>query len=377
MKITTPAALLSVALLITGALLAQEAPAEKKPAPVAPPKATPPKATPPKATPPKATPPKGATVPPRAVPATPLAPPKPPAPKMDPAQIRTYTSYGFGYRNGRNFTSQTGRYGLSMDDIDREQFLKGLFDALELKDSSIEQDQINEALNQLSELIKTREVTIAAKNKTAGEKFLAENKKREGVITTESGLQYEIIKEGEGKIHTPPVAGQRSNTQFLTIYRGTLIDGSEFDSSKGKASPMSLNVIPGFKEALTQMPVGSKWKVYIPAELAYKETRRSAILGPNSALIFELELTALKDIPTPPSRGPVGQRPTPGGRAVSPPVQAPSRPGARAVSPAVRVPTPPGRPKARAVSPPVRIPTNPATKPTPKSTPAPPKPGNP
>ena len=371
MKITTPAALLSVGLLITGALVAQEAPAEKKPAPVAPPKATPPKATPPKATPPKAAP-----VRPRAVPGTPLPPPKPPAPKMDPAQIRTYTSYGFGYRNGRNFTSQTGRYGLSMDDLDREQFLKGLFDALELKDSSIEQDQINEALNQLSELIKTREVTIAAKNKTDGEKFLAENKKREGIITTESGLQYEILKEGEGKIYTPPAAGQRPNTQFLTIYRGTLLDGTEFDSSKGKASPMSLNVIPGFKEALTQMPVGSKWKVYIPAELAYKETRRSAILGPNSALIFELELTSLKDIPAPPSRGPVGQRPTPGGRAVSPPVQAPSRPGARAVSPAVRVPAPPGRPKARAVSPPVRIPTNPEPKPTPKSTPTP-KPGNP
>lgn len=307
---------------------------------------------------------------------------------MDPAQIKTYTSYGFGYRNGRNFTNQTGRYGLSMNDVDREQFLKGLFDALELKDSAIEQEKINEALNQLSELIKAREVTIGEKNKVDGEKFLAENKKREGVITTESGLQYEILKEGDGEIYTLPADGQRPNKQFMTIYRGTTIDGTEFDSSKGEPAPMSLNVIAGFKEALTQMPVGSKWKVFIPSDLAYKDARRSAVLGPNSTLVFELELTSIKDLPAPPSRA--GARPPgPGGRAVSPPVRAPGRPGARAVSPAVRVPTPPGQPKARAVSPPVRIPTNPTPKPpapapapTPPPAPAPapepaPKPGNP
>ncbi|MFP6859723.1 MAG: FKBP-type peptidyl-prolyl cis-trans isomerase N-terminal domain-containing protein [Roseibacillus sp.] len=360
MKITTPAALLGAGFLLCGALAAQDPPAEKKAEPVPPSEKTPTPAPVP-TTPPKATPPK---------PAPPEVPPKP---KMDPAQIRTYTSYGFGYRNGRNFTQQTGRYGLNMEDVDREQFLKGLFDALELKDSAIEQDKINDALNQLSELIKDREKQVAENNKAEGATFLAENKKREGVITTDSGLQYEILKEGKGEIYTPPAAGARPNKQFYTIYKGTLLDGTEFDSSKGEATPMSLNVIPGFKEILTTMPVGSKWKVYIPSELAYKEARRSALLGPNSTLIFELELTAIKDLPAPPSRGKFPGRP---GQAVSPPVRAPGRPGAKAVSPAVRVPTPPrgkpGQPRARAVSPPVRIPTNPQPKaPTPKPAPKP------
>ena len=282
---------------------------------------------------------------------------KTPEATMEAGEIRTKSSYGFGYRNGRTFMNQTGRYGLRLDDLDREQFLKGLFDALELKESEIEQEKINDALNQLSLLIKEREKKVAKENKTAGEKFLAENKKREGVITTESGLQYEILKKGDGEVHPAPPKGERPTKQYMTIYRGTLVDGTEFDSSKGKATPMSLNVIPGFKEALTQMPVGSKWKLFIPSDLAYQESRRSAKLGPSSTLIFELELAELKDLPKPPSR-PLAVPQT--GRPVTP--GTPSRPGARAVSPPVRVPVKPGNGKARAVSPPVRIPIPPAKK---------------
>lgn len=307
-------------------------------------------------------------------PPAPSVPAKVAEPKvtMEAEEIRTKTSYGFGYRNGRTFVNQTGRYGLQLDDLDREQFLKGLFDALELKESEIEQEKINEALNQLSLVIKEREKKVAAENLTEGEAFLAENKKREGIITTESGLQYEILKKGEGEVAPAPPSGQRPTKQYMTIYRGTLLDGTEFDSSQGKATAMSLNVIPGFKEALTQMPVGSKWKLFIPADLAYKESRRSAKLGPNSTLIFELELTELKDLPKPPAR-PL-TRPTPqGGRSVSPPT--PGRPGARAVSPPVRVPAKPGTGKARAVSPPVRIPIPPAKQQPNPPTPTPPKPG--
>ncbi|MCH2062092.1 MAG: FKBP-type peptidyl-prolyl cis-trans isomerase [Roseibacillus sp.] len=365
MKTTTIAAFLSAGLLFTGALSGQDTPAPGKKA--------------------EATkePSKGSPkVQPKPASGGPTNPAKPEEPKvtMDPKEIRTKTSYGFGYRNGRNFTNQTGRFGLQIDDIDREQFLKGLFDALELKDSKIEQEKINEALNQLSLVIREREKKIALENKSAGEAFLSENKKREGIITSKSGLQYEILKKGEGEVYPAPPAGQRPTKQFMTIYRGTLIDGTEFDSSNGKASSMSLNVIPGFKEALTQMPVGSKWKLFIPAELAYKENRRSAKLGPNSTLIFELELTELRDLPKPPSR-PLA-RPTPG-RSVSPPVRVPGRPGAKAVSPPVRVPVNPGtgkspapstgKPKARAVSPPVRIPPVPAKQPDPPK-PDPPKP---
>ena len=306
-------------------------------------------------------------------PPTPAGPVKAAEPKvtMDAGEIRTKTSYGFGYRNGRTFVNQTGRYGLQLDDLDREQFLKGLFDALELKESDIEQEKINEALNQLSLVIKDREKKVAEENLTEGNEFLAENKKREGVITTETGLQYEILKKGDGEVTPAPPQGQRPTKQYMTIYRGTLIDGTEFDSSQGKETAMSLNVIPGFKEALTQMPVGSKWKLFIPADLAYKESRRSAKLGPNSMLIFELELTELKDLPKPPSR-PL-TRPTPqGARSVSP--ATPGRPGARAVSPPVRVPVKPGTGKARAVSPPVRIPIPPAKKQPDPPTPVPPKP---
>ncbi len=355
MKTTTTAALLGAGLLFTGTLSGQDTPNPGKKA-EAPAKAQP-----------------------KPAPATPAKPEEPKV-TMDPKEIRTKTSYGFGYRNGRTFTNQTGRYGLRLDDLDREQFLKGLFDALELKDSEIEQDKINEALNQLSLVIREREKQVAEDNKSTGEKFLAENKKREGVITTESGLQYEILKKGEGEVHPAPPQGQRPTKQYMTIYRGTLIDGTEFDSSKGKPTPMSLNVIAGFKEALTQMPVGSKWKLFIPAELAYKENRRSAKLGPNSTLIFELELAELKDLPKPPSR-PL-TRPTPG-RSVTPPARVPGRPGAKAVSPPVRVPIKPGtgkapstgKPKARAVSPPVRIPTAPAQQPQPPkpTVPQPPK----
>ena len=365
MKITIIAAFLGAGLLFTGALSAQDSPTlPGKKAEAA-----------------KETPKNQ----PNPAPAGPTNPAKLEEPKitMDSKEIRTMTSYGFGYRNGRTFTNQTGRFGLQMEDIDREQFLKGLFDALELKDSKIDQEKINEALNQLSLVIKEREKKIAVENKVAGEQFLAENKKREGIITSKSGLQYEILKKGEGEVYPAPAPGQRPTKQFMTIYRGTLIDGTEFDSSKGKPAPMSLNVIAGFREALTQMPVGSKWKLFIPAELAYKENRRSATLGPNSTLIFELELAELKDLPKPPSR-PLA-RPTPSGRSVSPPVRVPGRPGAKAVSPPVRVPVNPGtgkapapstgKPRARAVSPPVRIPTAPAKQPDPPKLPVPVKPG--
>jgi FKBP-type peptidyl-prolyl cis-trans isomerase len=226
MKLIHNAAIPAAFLLLSGSLFAQDTPAPAKSAEAE--KSPPTPAGPAKAAEPKVT--------------------------MDAGEIRTKTSYGFGYRNGRTFVNQTGRYGLQLDDLDREQFLKGLFDALELKESDIEQDKINEALNQLSLVIKQREKKVAAENLTEGEAFLAENKKREGIITTESGLQYEIMKKGDGEVTPAPPQGQRPTKQYMTIYRGTLIDGTEFDSSQGKETAMSLNVIPGFKEALTQMP---------------------------------------------------------------------------------------------------------------------------
>ena len=127
-------------------------------------------------------------------------------------------------------------------------------------------------------------------NKAAGEKFLAENKTKEGVITTESGLQYKVIKEGKGEIPT-------KESSVKVNYKGTLIDGTEFDSSYSRKEPSSFpvtGVIKGWTEALTMMPVGSKWELYIPQELAYGARETGGQIKPFSTLIFEVELLEIE-----------------------------------------------------------------------------------
>ncbi|WP_321285503.1 FKBP-type peptidyl-prolyl cis-trans isomerase [uncultured Sunxiuqinia sp.] len=123
-------------------------------------------------------------------------------------------------------------------------------------------------------------------NKKAGEEFLASNKEKEGVQVTESGLQYEVIKEGDGP---KPTADQ----QVKVHYTGTLLDGTVFDSSVERGEPATFGVsqvIPGWTEALQLMSVGSKWKIYIPGEIAYGPRGAGADIGPNETLIFEVEL---------------------------------------------------------------------------------------
>lgn len=126
-------------------------------------------------------------------------------------------------------------------------------------------------------------------NLEAGEAFLAENAKKEGVVSLESGLQYEILQEGSGARPGP--------TQTVTChYHGTLIDGRVFDSSvqRGRPASFPLNrVISGWTEALQLMPVGSKWRLFLPPHLAYGERQVSAEIGPNSTLIFEVELLGI------------------------------------------------------------------------------------
>ena len=127
-------------------------------------------------------------------------------------------------------------------------------------------------------------------NKAAGEKFLAENATKEGVKTTESGLQYKVIKQGKGAVPT------NKNT-VKVHYKGTLIDGTEFDSSYSRNEPSSFpvtGVIKGWTEALTMMPVGSKWELYIPQELAYGSRETGGQIKPFSTLIFEVELLEIE-----------------------------------------------------------------------------------
>ena len=131
---------------------------------------------------------------------------------------------------------------------------------------------------------------MAEKNAAAGAEFLASNRKREGVTTTPSGLQYEVLNKGDGP--TP-----KRDEKVKVHYHGTLIDGTVFDSSVQRNEPITFgvtDVIPGWTEALQLMPVGSKWKLFIPSGLAYREAGKGPVIGPNATLVFEVELLGIE-----------------------------------------------------------------------------------
>jgi len=156
---------------------------------------------------------------------------------------------------------------------------------------------LEQAQETLTAFQKELAAKAAAKNQADGEAFLATNKNNPGVVTLPDGLQYKVITNGDGMIPTP-------NDVVTVNYRGTLIDGTEFDSSikRGKPAQFSVgNVIPGWTEALTQMKVGSKWQLFVPSKLAYGERRRPGIPA-NSVLIFEVELVST-ELQSPPASG--------------------------------------------------------------------------
>jgi len=143
---------------------------------------------------------------------------------------------------------------------------------------------------QLRDALVKKQAALGEANMAAGKAFLAENAKKTGVITTESGLQYKIITTGDGK--------QPKDTDTVTThYKGTLIDGREFDSSYKREKPASFpvkGVIKGWTEALQLMHVGDKWQLFVPSDLAYGPTQRSELIQANSTLIFEIELLGIK-----------------------------------------------------------------------------------
>lgn len=226
----------------------------------------------------------------------PAAPAKP-----DAAAVKSDSSYALGFRTGGTFAQQFGRFGVTAEDLQQDQFLKGFMDALKGAEPSVDEEKLQAAMQALGDTLQAREKKTADDNLAAGAKFLEENGKRGGVVTTPSGLQYEVIEKGGSEKYTVPKEGEQDNKQFLVNYKGTLINGKQFDASPaGQPVPMTLQVVEGFREALTTMPVGAKWKLYLPAKLAYGEERRSADIGPNSALIFELELVKIEDAPAAP-----------------------------------------------------------------------------
>src|SRR4030095_12300175 len=160
-------------------------------------------------------------------------------------------------------------------------------------------DQVKDIMAQYEKDLEQKQKELGEKNKTAGAKYLEENKKNSGVKTTASGLQYKIIKDGTG--------AQPKSTDMVTVnYRGTLIDGTKLYSTYRRGHPATFPVnvvIKGWTEALQLMKQGSKYQLVIPANLAYGERAMGADIGPNSTLIFEVELQEVKPPPTPAPQG--------------------------------------------------------------------------
>lgn len=228
----------------------------------------------------------------------------PAKPKLDPEVVKSDSSYALGFRTGGGFAQQFGKFGVTAADLNPETFLKGFMAALKGAKPELEEAKLQAAMEALGAALQEREKATAATNLEAGKKFLAENAKRPGVTTTKSGLQYEVLVKGGEEKYVAPKEGAEDNKQFLVNYKGTLIDGKQFDASpEGEPVPMTLQVVPGFKEALTTMPVGAKWKLFVPSELAYGEERRSADIAPNTVLVFELELVKIQDAPAAPEGG--------------------------------------------------------------------------
>lgn len=175
----------------------------------------------------------------------------------------------------------------STQSLNKNNFIAGFFAALDKKGGLPTMEEATAYVETHAKAIQEKAMEAKyAENKAAGEKFLAENATKEGVKTTESGLQYKVIKEGKGAIPTD------KNT-VKVHYKGTLVDGTEFDSSYSRKEPASFpvtGVIKGWTEALKMMPVGSKWELYVPYDLAYGARENNGKIKPFSTLIFEVEL---------------------------------------------------------------------------------------
>jgi FKBP-type peptidyl-prolyl cis-trans isomerase FklB len=197
------------------------------------------------------------------------------------------TSYTLGINIGNNIKQ------LPLE-IDMDIFYRGFKDAVSKNKPLLSEEEMHTVMTAFQKEITAKQTELmksqGEKNKKEGEAFLVENKKKEGVKTLASGLQYKVIKEGTGK-------SPKATDKVITHYQGTLIDGTEFDSSIKRGSPAEFTVngvIPGWTEALQLMKVGSKWQLFVPSKLAYGERGAGPKIGPNAVLIFTVELLSIK-----------------------------------------------------------------------------------
>ncbi|MEH6500173.1 MAG: FKBP-type peptidyl-prolyl cis-trans isomerase [Pseudoalteromonas distincta] len=194
-------------------------------------------------------------------------------------------SYGIGLNMGESLLND------GLDDIDPEALAQGMKDALAGSDPRLSEEELTAAFTELQTRAEQRSTDLAAEALKVNEDYLADNAAREGVTTTASGLQYEVITEGEGSEQPA------EDDVVLVHYEGKLLDGTVFDSSVSRGEPVELpvnGVIPGWVETLQLMSVGDKWKVTIPSELAYGARSPSPVIPPNSILVFEMELLGIQ-----------------------------------------------------------------------------------
>jgi FKBP-type peptidyl-prolyl cis-trans isomerase FklB len=226
-------------------------------------------------------------------------------------------SYSIGLDIGTTFKKQNM-------DINADMLMAGVRDALSGNKPAMTEEQMKETLTAFSKSMMEKQAAqakeAAGKNTEIGEKFLAENKTKEGVKTTASGLQYKVITEGKGE-------SPKATDTVVTHYKGTLINGTEFDSSYKRGEPASFpvnRVIKGWTEALQMMKPGAKYQLFVPASLAYGERGAGGDIGPNETLIFEVELLEVK----PGAAGDTAPAAPTGGASPSP-AKADAKPGGK------------------------------------------------
>jgi FKBP-type peptidyl-prolyl cis-trans isomerase len=197
-------------------------------------------------------------------------------------------SYVLGQEIGNSFKE-------SPVEIDLDIFIQGMNDSLKDRKSLLDADETNQIKQEFSRQVQqsrqTQMSALSEKNRAEGETFLAANKNKEGVVTTASGLQYKVLKRGDGP-------KPQKNDRVSVHYRGKLLDGTEFDSSHKRGKPATFQVsgvIRGWTEALQLMNVGSEYRLYIPSDLAYGQRGAGRKIGPNSTLIFDVELLGIEE----------------------------------------------------------------------------------
>ncbi len=197
-------------------------------------------------------------------------------------QVKKY-SYIVGLRAGISISKK--------DTLDMQALMLGIEDQIKGNDRRLDDKALRDVLIEQRRLSEVKKMAQGKANAEAGKAFLAKNKTAEGVTTLDNGLQYKVIKEGKGD-------SPKATDKVTVHYEGRLIDGTVFDSSikRGKPAQFRLNgVVAGFREALIRMKPGSKWTVYMPSELAYGARGAGAKIGPNSTLIFDMELISIEN----------------------------------------------------------------------------------